>query len=79
MAIADLFALVAAKKFIVMGAFSELSCGIVDSSDGVAVSATQTTVCPRDRTNSRLLFALFERKDSARRDLRNVYSGGRIH
>ena len=53
-----------------MGAFSELSCGIVDPSDGGAVPATETAVCARDRTNSRLPIPLSERSGTARRDLR---------
>ena len=43
-----------------MGTFYELSRGIVDSTDAVAVPSTETSVRARDRTNSRLPIALFE-------------------
>ena len=62
-----------------MGPFCEISCGIVDSSDEVAVRSTDTNVCARDRTNSRFYIAVPERNDTARRDLRSVNSCGRRH
>ena len=43
-----------------------------------AVPSTQTSVCARDRTNSRFFSVLAERIDTTRRDLRSALSCGRI-
>ena len=45
MAIANSHDLVAARELIVVGVFQETSCGIVDSTDEVAVPSTETSVC----------------------------------
>ena len=64
--------LVAARELIVVGAFCDISSGIVDSIDAAAVPWTRTSVRARDRTNSRFTITLAERIDTARRDLRYV-------
>ena len=69
--------LVAARELIVVGAFYDISSGIVDSF-AVADPSTETSVCARDRTNSRLSSALAERIGTTRRDLRNALPCGRI-
>ena len=55
--------LVAARELIVVGALYEMSSGIVDSF-AVAVPSTETSVCARDRTNSRLSSAFAGRIDT---------------
>ena len=57
--IADSHDFVAARELIVVGAFNDTSCDIVDS-------IHEMSVRPRDRTNSRLPIALAERMDTAR-------------
>jgi carbonic anhydrase len=51
---------VASGELIVVGAFYEISSGIVDFFEEVAVPATETRVSARDRTNSRSHIALPE-------------------
>ena len=44
--------LVAARELIVAGADFEISSGMVDFSEEVALPSTETPACAKDRTNS---------------------------